>query len=370
LRNSATPAAVCKGWIWGKPMQDLGRAKSPAGAFFDTDFSTIDSLLAVSLLYGLQGKSECRVAVITMSRPNLAVAGFADAVQRFYHGRAGNFAQLPPIGMRTVGSPGETSPAFAVPFQKKKPDGTPVYKNEVKSVIETGDPDTLFRNYLEAQYDANAFFILGGPATNLAAALDSPRLRELIAAKIKYLVVAAGAFPDGSAQAHIKTDIAAARKVFAKWPSPIIAAGAEVGAALAFPGASIDKEFAAAVPDNPVADAYRAYQPMPYDSPSSGLAAALYAARPNSGYFKFSGPGTITVQDDGRTLFAPSEKGKHQYLMANPEQKDKVLAAYVELASAKPPVRRRPSDAAAEPAKPEQKNAMSPDGKTAIPPKR
>jgi enterochelin esterase-like enzyme len=191
--------------------------------------------------------------------------------------------------MRTTGSPGETSPAFTAPFQKTKLDGTAVYKNEVKSVIQTGDPPTLIRNYLEAQYDGNAFFVLGGPATNLAAALDFPGIKELIAAKIKYLVVAAGAFPDGPAEAHIKADISAARRVFAEWPSPIVASGYEVGAALEFPGASIDKEFAAATPDNPVADAYRVYQPMPYDAPSWDMAAALNAARPKGGYFSFSG---------------------------------------------------------------------------------
>jgi hypothetical protein len=185
----------------------FGKGKPSAGAFFDTDFSTIDSALAIGLLYGLQGKNDCRVAIVTMSRPNLAVAGFADAVERFYRGPAGNFSQVPPVGMRTVGLAGETSSAFTMPFQKKKPDGTPVYKNEVRSVIETGDVNTLFRNYLEAQYDQNAFFVLGGPATNLAAALDFPGLKDLIAVKTRYLVVAAGAFPNGEPEAHIKADI-------------------------------------------------------------------------------------------------------------------------------------------------------------------
>src|SRR5215831_1482708 len=166
-------------------MPQFGGRQAP-GAFFDSDFTTIDNLLAVSLLYGLQGKSDCRVAIVTMPRPNLAVAGFVDAVVRFYHGPAGNFAQLPPVGMRTEGSPGETSPAFTTPFQKKKSDGTPVYNNNVRTVIDTADPMTLIRNYLQAQRDQSAFFVLGGPATNLAAALSYPGLKDLIATKIKY----------------------------------------------------------------------------------------------------------------------------------------------------------------------------------------
>src|SRR5580692_6181176 len=103
----------------------FGRGKPSAGAFFDSDFTTIDSVLAQALLHGLQGKNDCRVATVTMSRPNLAAAGFTDMVERYYRGPAGNFAQVPPIGMRTAGDPGAASPAFTEPFALRKLDGTP-----------------------------------------------------------------------------------------------------------------------------------------------------------------------------------------------------------------------------------------------------
>ena len=105
------------------------------------------------------------------------------------------------------------------------------------------------------------------------------------------------------------------------------------------------------MPDNPIADAYRAWRPMPYDAPSWAMAASLYAVRPNEGYFKLSGPGTIQVHDDGGTSFTASDQGRHQYLVNEPEQKDRILRAYVELASAKPVPRQRfrPVDAAEKP---------------------
>ena len=53
-----------------------------------------------------------------MSRPNLAVAGFLTPSSAFITA-AGNFAQVPPIGMRTAGKPGETSPAFTAPFEEE-----------------------------------------------------------------------------------------------------------------------------------------------------------------------------------------------------------------------------------------------------------
>jgi hypothetical protein len=341
----------------------FGRGGKPsAGAFFDSDFATVDTLLALGVLHGMAGKNDCRVAIVTMSRPNVAVAGFVDAVERYYRGPAGNFAQVPPVGMRESGGPGETPAAFTAPFAKKKADGTPAYLNKVSTVIETGDPNTLFRNYLNSQYDQNAFFILAGPATNLAAALAFRGMKELIAAKIKYLVVAGGAFPNGPAETHMKADVAAAKKLFAEWPTPIIMSGNEIGTAFEFPGVSIDKEFAI-VPDNPIADAYRAWKPMPYNSPTWAMAAALHAGRPKEGYFKLSDPGIVTVHDDGQTLFAASASGKHQYLIADPAQKEKVVQAFVDLASAKPvpPQRFRPPVAADAKKAAEDENKVPPE---------
>lgn len=308
-------------------MLQFGTAKPAAGAFFDTDFAAIDSVLALALLYGLQSKGECRVAVLSVSRPNLAVANFAAAVQRYYRGGARSFAPMPPVGMATAGKPGETSPAFTAPFLRKGPDGEPVYRSEVQTLIQTADPVTLIRNYLQAQHDGNAFVVLSGPATNLAAALDYPGVRESIAAKVKHLVVTG-----------VRGDVAAARKVFAEWPAPIVAVE-DAGPALEFPGASIEKEFAGV--DHPVADAYRAFRAMPYDAPSWSLAAALYAARPKETYFKLSAPGIISLDQEGRMSFTAAEKGRRHTLALDSAQRELIIQAYVELASARPAIRRR-----------------------------
>ncbi|MDE3196281.1 MAG: hypothetical protein KGN84_08050, partial [Acidobacteriota bacterium] len=253
----------------------FGRGKPQAGAFYDSDFTTIDQILAVGLMNGLQGKDDLRVAIVTMSRPNLQVCGYIDHIERYYRGPAANFAQVPPIGMRTAGSAGEA------------PAGLVAKPNEVKSVIDTGDPNTLFRNYLESQYDQNCFFVLAGPATNLAAALAFRGMKELIAAKAKYLVAAL----PGRA---IKADLPAAKKLFAEWPAPIIAGGDDLDA-IAFPGASIDKEFQTENPESPFIKAYKAFQPKDPNVPASAMAAMLYAGRPKEGYFKVSDPGTISI---------------------------------------------------------------------------
>jgi hypothetical protein len=220
-------------------------------------------------------------------------------------------------------------------LSKKGADGKPAYPWLIGSLLDTADPGITMRNILLAQFDENAVAVLDGPCTDMVGLMDLYGARPQITAKVKYLVAAVGAYPGGPADANIKNDIASARKMFAEWPTPIIAVGREVGEALPYPAASIEKDFAWA-PSHPIVDAYRTFKTMPYDAPSPGLAAALYAIHPDDGYFKLSEPGTITVLDDGQTKFTPGAGGKHRYLIAEPAQKEKIIQLYTETVSAKP----------------------------------
>jgi hypothetical protein len=223
----------------------------------------------------------------------------------------------------------------------------------------------LIRNALSAQFDRNAVVVATGPATNLAQLLQLPDAAEWIAQKVQFLCIAAGDFSNGGPEENgpeekIRRDIAAARKLFAHWPTPIVAVGQEIGNALLFPGASIEKDFSWS-PAHPVADAYRAFRPMPYDAPAAALAAVLYAVHAKEDYFKLSGPGTIGVQDDGRVKLTPSPEGKHRHLILDPAQSERIVQMYAEMASAKP-VPRQPrfrgiqkKDAAPPKAPPEKK---------------
>jgi hypothetical protein len=193
----------------------------------------------------------------------------------------------------------------------------------------------VIRNGLSAQFDGNAIVFLAGPATNLAHVLDLPGVKQLIAAKVRYLVAAIGNYGAGGPDPQVLADVPAARKLLAEWPTPVIAAGSELGGALMFPGASLEKDFAWA-PAHPLVDAYKAAGPMPYDAPAAALAAALYAVRPKEGSFGLSGPGSISVEPDGRTKFAAGSEGKHQFLIADPTKTEGVQKIFVETASTKP----------------------------------
>ncbi|HET7008513.1 MAG TPA: nucleoside hydrolase [Candidatus Binatia bacterium] len=321
-------------------MQPQGQEQPPVGIIFDCGLgASIDEVLALALLYGLDSKSEARVISLSVSKPNLKAAALCEAIARFYGGASsgafGAVGRTMPVGLADEGKSPEDTPMLTVPLSRRNGEGAPLYSHGIEKLTDTAEVRALIRNALTQQPDQNSVVVLTGPATNLARTLNLPGVKDLIARKAQFLSVAGGAYPDGPPQFNIKADIAAARKLFAEWPTPIVATGDEIGASLLFPASSIEKDFAWS-PAHPVVDAYRAYKPMPYDAPTCAMAALLYAIRPQEGYFKLSEPGTISVLDDGRTKFTPSPEGKHRYLILDPEQKERVIKTYTEIASAKP----------------------------------
>ena len=329
-------------------MQQLpgrGSARPPVGIAFDGDLGNrIDAIMAVAMLNGFTAKTEARRICLSVSRPSLIAAQLADVVSNFYRapplaGRGGGGVGAITEGMIGMpegdAAPADDKPALGLLLAKKAADGTPLYTSTVNRLVNTAESAVLIRNLLLAQHDGNAAIVLAGPATGVVRLLGLYRSGPQITAKCRELVIAAGSFPAGQPEATIKSDVAAARKLFAEWPTPLVAVGSEVGDALPYPGASIEKDFAWS-PAHPVADAYRALKPMPYDAPAAALAAVLYAVHPDEGYFKLSDPGTITVLDDGRTRFTPGSDGKHRYLVVDPAQKDRVTSLYSAMVSAAP----------------------------------
>jgi len=324
-------------------MQFPGQGKPATGVIFDCDMgNSIDDALALALLYGFDGKNEIRVVSVSVSKHNLKAAAFAEAIGRFYAGTvSGAFGAVGrnlPVGMSTDGKPSPDTPMLTVPLSKKNPDGTPVYPHGIEKLNDTAETPALLRNAVTALPEQGGIVVLTGPATNLAKILELPSVKELIAKRVQFLSVMGGAYPNGEPEFNIKADIPAAKKLFAEWPTPIVATGYEIGPALPYPASSIENDFSW-TPNHPVVDAYRAYEKMPYDAPSWDMAAVLYAVRPKETYFKLSAPGKIVVQDDGRTKFTPAADGKHRYLIFDPEQKERIIKTYTEIASAKPVVR-------------------------------
>jgi hypothetical protein len=107
----------------------------------------------------------------------------------------------------------------------KNAEGNPLFRHNIKELNDTADPPVVFRNALLAQRNGDTILVLAGPATDLIQLLALNGGRDLVASKAKLLLVAAGSYHDGPADPRILADVAAARQLFATWPTPIIAVG-------------------------------------------------------------------------------------------------------------------------------------------------
>jgi hypothetical protein len=206
---------------------------------------------------------------------------------------------------------------------------------------------SVLRRALAGQPDGSVVVVQVGFSTNLARLLDSPPDDlspmpgdELVRRKVRLLSLMAGAFQpiDGNAryrEYNIVKDVTSARALAARWPSPMAWSGFEIGIALPFPSASIERDFGY-VAHHPVAEAYVRYNPPPHDRPTWDLTSVLHAVHPDRGYFDLSPTGTVTVEPDGSTRFVPSPEGRHRYLILRPDQRQRVIEAEVQLASQPP----------------------------------
>ncbi len=297
---------------------------------FDTDMGNdIDDALALALLHALETRGECRIIAVTITKDNPWAAPYIDLVNTFYH------RPEIPIGMvKRSGVTPEDSPMIRIPSERKRADGSFLYPHKLKTGADAPDATAVLRQALAAQPDHSVVIIQVGFSTNLAHLLDDSgeldQSRELVARKVKLLVLMAGDFAKHNPEFNIKMDIPSAQKLLRDWPTPIVTSGFEIGNSMLFPASSITRDFPA---NHPVADAYRNYQKFPYDRPTWDITAALYAVRPNDGYFSLSGPGTIQVDKSGVTTLLPASDGKHRYLVMNDVQRARALEAMILLSS-------------------------------------
>jgi uncharacterized Ntn-hydrolase superfamily protein/inosine-uridine nucleoside N-ribohydrolase len=306
---------------------------------FDTDMGNdIDDALALGVIHALQSRGECELLAVTLSKDNAFAAPFVDLVNTFY-GRP-----RIPIGVVKEGKTPEESKYIRLPAEARGEDGRQRYPHRLLSGEDAPEAVDLLRKVLAAQPDGSVVISVVGFSTNLARLLDSRADQhspmtgaELVACKCRLLVMMAGMFSPEKRQKeyNVYIDLDAAKKVFEAWPTPIVASGFEIGKAIKYPATSIQRDFQY-VRHHPLREAYELYQKMPYDRETWDLTAVFYAVRPERGYFGLSEPGTIRVDDQEITQFAPSAQGGHRYLTVTPDQVARVREALVQLASQPP----------------------------------
>lgn len=313
-------------------------APPPPGMIFDTDMGNdIDDALALGVIHALQSRGECKLLAVTSTKDNDFSAPYCNLVNHFY--KRGEI----PVGAVRNGKTPEDSKYIRVPVEAKDGDQSR-YPRSLNSGKEAPEAVALLRKTLAAQPDHSVLMVVVGFSTNIARLLDTPgddvsplSGKELVAKKVRLLSIMAGMFTAEKRhkEYNVYIDLPAARKVYADWPTPIVASGYEIGLAIEYPVTSILHDFNY-VPHHPLRESYELYLKMPYNRATWDLTSVLYAVRPNHGYFGQSESGTITVDDQQITQFAASSQGKHRYLTATPEQLVRVKEALVQLASQPP----------------------------------
>lgn len=306
----------------------VAASAAPVRLIFDTDMGNdVDDAVALAMIHSLESRGEATLLAVTVTKDNPWAAPFIDVMDTFY-GR-GDI----PIGVVHDGKTPEDSNMIRLPSERKRSDGSFVYPHRLLDGRNAPEAVGLLRSVLAREKDGAVVIVQVGFSTNLARLVDSSAGRDLVKQKVRLLSLMGGAFPAGAPEYNIKTDIPSAKKLFAAWPTPIVASGYEIGEKILYPAASILHDYQY-VPNHPLAEAYRDYMKMPYDRPMWDPTATLYAVRPDS--FSLSPPGIITVDDQGRTHFTAGNNGRHRYLIASPEQRSAALRAIIELASSPP----------------------------------
>jgi len=315
-------------------------AAEPVRIIFDTDMGNdVDDALALALLHSLESRGEARILAVTITKDNAWAPVFVDLLNTFY-GRAGI-----PIGIVKGGKTTGVGNYTHVVAGKTKPGGGPMYAHKLTPESQVPDATAVLRRTLAAQPDSSVVIVQVGFSTNLASLLDSgpddasPLAGITLAKqKVKMLVAMAGNFLMDMPEYNVMMDVPAAKRVFGDWPTHLVTSGFEIGLTTVYPVERLETDFRY-TKEHPLVDAYRAYQKMPYREPLWDPTAALYAVRPDAGYFALSEPGEIRVDDQGRTSFHAGSGLRH-YLKVDDVQRAKIIEA-ISLLISDPPERCR-----------------------------
>ena len=292
-------------------------AQIPVKMIIETDMGNdIDDALALALALRAVDNGQVELLAVGCHKNCPTAAAFTDAVCTYYG--------HPEVPVAMSHTPVQEFTDYV--------DYTACEKDFAKTASEYAEPVALYRKILSAQPDKSVTFVSLGFGTTLAQLLESAPDEysplngvDLVAQKTKGLSVMAGSYGEKKrSEYNVRNDIPAMQKVFAQWPTAIWQNPFEIGKQTMYPGALIEQNLGFYEP-NPVVEAYKLYQQMPYDRPSWDILSVLYTIHPD--LFTHSVAGTVTVDDEGYTWFTPDKGGKHIVLSATLDQPQAIMQA-------------------------------------------
>lgn len=312
-------------------------ANTPIPVIFDTDVGNdIDDVLALQMLFNYEEQKKVNLLGITISKSNPRVVEYVDGYCRL------NGRDHIPLGYAYNGVNPE--PGKYVPITLDTlVDGNSVLFPKRSLTNDIPEGYILQRKLLAGQADHSVVMIVVGPQTNIQRLLESgpdeySELNgvELVKKKVRLLSVMGGLYGDAFdfPEWNIVQDLPAAKTLFEKWPTEIVASGWELGNELLYPHQSILNDFDS--PEtNPLVISYKVYENMPYDRQTWDLTSVLYAIEPDSMHFDLSDLGQITIDSIGHSGFEASTDGRHRYLIIPEVKKKQTLKRIVDQVTGK-----------------------------------
>jgi hypothetical protein len=310
----------------------------PVRVIFDTDITgDVDDVLALAMCHSLADRGACELLGVTVSKNNPLTASFVDAQNTFH------YRPDLPVGVTRDPEAQHRDSKFLSLAE------SPHYPHDLRSNDDAREAVDLLRELLAKSPDASVALISVGIASNMANLLKSKSDKHspldgpsLIRAKVKLLSIMAGAFTftngtNAHLEANVVNGIPYMQTLANEWPEevPIVWSGFEIGFSLPFPRKSIAEDLNY-LPHHLVKDAYLLHSGPEHDRPCWDESSVLYAVYPDRGYFGLSGPGRVSVDDDGLTRFkSPGKDGKRskrdRFLTMTAEQQARALEAIVHL---------------------------------------
>jgi inosine-uridine nucleoside N-ribohydrolase len=304
----------------------------PVRIIFDTDMGNdIDDVFAMGMLHTLQSRGECEILAVSVSRSHALAAPFCDAINTFY-GR-------PEIPIGVVKAKEKESGGDGLYLVKLMGPGTNErFPHKLRDSKDAPDAVALLRKALASQPDGSVVVVAVGFSTNLAGLMTSKgdeisalSGRDLVIKKVRRLVMMAGEFNRPRPEYNVHSDAKSARAVFAEWPTEIVALPFDVGESIRYPVPTFGPGPITSA-DHILLAADVATFGKPDGFMTWDLTAVLHAVRPAGGYFRLSGPGTIQVDENDVTTLRSDPHGRHRYAILDPENRDRVRDALVDLA--------------------------------------
>ena len=323
------------------PLPCLCDDVTPVRIVFDTDITgDVDDVLALAMLHTLADRGECSIEAVTVSKINPLAAPFVDAVNTFY-GRPDI-----PIGITRDAQIRDSRYLHLV--KTKDGDGFR-YPHDLLSGDDAPDAVTVLRRALAGADDRSITLVQVGLAANLADLVESQpdgisplTGSELIRRKVRLVSVMAGAFAPIRGNAHyleanVRNGVGSMQRFAKKWPAdvPVVWSDFRIGIAAPYPRESIARDFGYRK-HHIVREAYLLHSGPDHDRPTWDLTSVLHAVRPHGNYFGLSECGTVSVENDGFTTFAPQAEGRDRYLAMSREQAVRVIEAQRGLVSQPP----------------------------------